>query len=299
MFEPSRRHFTIGAALLPLAGRAQAARADTLDLASPSGTLAAWMKLHTSLDDGDLYYWYRARMDVAQPDQPIRMFIGYETLYRFQVRQVGPESYEVTRWETSVFTDPDTNEPVDEMVNPLNGRTIQPFHFKEGPVTFAYTTQRPRIVGSPVIGTGDTPFQLDWAVVGDDIWASRELFVSFPHPLKPSDWPLESHGEMLHFSNISTVRGSFSEVQDREVRSARCQYSYQATARWMPWMLMGAEPGHMIWRAQGAKFTDPADLPSSARALFEERHPEVFQSKPWDGHRSMYGDFAKLRSPAS
>ena len=299
MFEPTRRQVTLGAALLPLVGVAPAQAQGALDLSTPLGTLLAWMKLHTSLEDGDLYYWYRARMDVAQSGEPIGTFIGYETLYRFQVKRLASDSFEVTRWETSVFTDPATNAPVDEMVNPMNGRTIQPFHFKEGPVTFAYTTQRPRIVGSPVIGTGETAFELDWAVVGDDLWASRELFVSFPHPLKPKEWPLESHGEMLHFSNISTVRGSLAEVQDPDVVSARCQYTYQATARWMPWMLMGATPGHMIWRAQGAKFTDPDDLPAASRALFQARHPEVFEATPWEGHRSMYGDFAKTRSPAA
>jgi len=103
---------------------------------------------------------------------------------------------------------------------------------------------------------------------------------------------------MLHFSNISTVRGSLAEGQDPDVVSARCQYGYQATARWMPWMLMGQTSGHMIWRAHGAKFTDPSALPAASRVLFEQRHPEVFEPTPWDGHRSMYGDFAASRLPA-
>lgn len=293
----NRRAFVAAAAAGSLASPACSANATSLNFDDSGDTLTAWMKLHTRVSDGSLYYWYRARHDMALPGQPIQTLVGYDTLYRYTVKQVADEAYEVTRWETSIYTDPNTNEPADEIYNPYNNRTVRPYHFKEGPVTYLYSRNKPRIIGSAVLGDGDEPFQLDWTVVGDEVWVSNEVFVSYPHPLKPNEWPLESSGDMLTFSNISTLRGSVSAIEDPTTVSAPCYYSYQATSGWLPWMLMGQTPGHTIWRAQGAKFTDPSLVPAASLATFERIHPEIFEDMPWTDRRIMFLSFAADRKP--
>jgi hypothetical protein len=292
----SRRGALSGLAAASLVSPASAKRV-SLDFKNPRDNLTAWMKLHTSLQDGGLWYWYRARLDVAIPSKPVATLCGYDTLYRYNVRKLSDEKFEVMRWECSIYTDAKTNQIIDTLENPFNGRTVRPFHFKEGPVTFHYTPNRPRIVGSPVLGEGDGPFLLDWTVVGDDVWVSNEVFVSFPNLLKPSEWPLESSGEMTTFSNISTLRGSLAALEDPAQNSVNCLYTYQATSRWMPWMLMGPLPGNLIWRAQGAKLVDTAAIPPDSLAAFKRIHPEVFNPVPWTEKRVMYLDYAKARTP--
>jgi hypothetical protein len=295
----TRRAVTTTGAALAGAGRLEAAGRINFDFTRPRDNLVAWMKLHTRLDDGGVHYWYRARLDVARPGQAIATLCGYDTMYRLNVRRTGADVYEVTRWEVSFYTDARTNRVIDTLDNPFNGRTVAPFHIKEGPVTTIYSTNRPRLVGSDAIGTGERPFLLDWTVVGDDVWTSNEVFVRYRNRLQPGEWPLESSGEMLTFSNISTVRGLISELTDPARATVPCRYSYQATSVWLPWMLMGQVPGNLIWRAQAAKLDDPATIPTDSLATFKRLHPEIFNDVPWTENRSLYGDFAKVRRPAA
>jgi hypothetical protein len=292
----SRRAF-VSAAAVSLSSTAFArAPKRTLDLSLPADTLTAWMKLHTSLDEADLYYWYRCRIDGAMPGRPIVTLCGYDTLYRFQVRPQPDGVYLVTRWETSFYTNARTDERLDEMVNPFTGELVRPMHFKEGPVTFRYSTQRPYIIGSPIVRSAQEPFALPWVRVGDDVWATNETFVDFSHPLQPEAFPRSSSGKRLMFSNISTIRGSMAELENPSVRSATCRLSYQATSGWSPWLLMGQSPGHVVLRGQGAKFANPADLPAGSRKTFEALHPQVFQRDPWSERKVMLADYGALRT---
>lgn len=280
------------APFLPVA--ASAARRP-LDFALPEDNLRAWMKLHTSLEETDLYYLYRCRQDLAAPGERIMPFVGYDTVYRFQVRPQTDGTFLVTRWETCIYTDRVTDEPLDEVTNPISKQTVRPFHFKEGPVTFRYSTKRPEILGSSVVRRSEEPYILPWVSIGDDVWVTNEAYFAFPHPLQPKDFPKSSSGEILTFSNVSTLRGSRTELEDETVRSAICRLSYNATAGWSPWMEMGQQPGFVIWRGQGAKFSDPALLPALTRKAFERIHPEVFTAKPWEGHKVMLEDYKKER----
>lgn len=292
-----REILSLGAAasLVPLLPPAALAAPRPLDFALAEDNLTAWMKLHTSLEETDLYYWYRCRQDLAAPGERIMPFVGYDTLYRFQVRPQSDGSFLVTRWETCVYTDRTTNEVIDEVTNPLSNERVRPFHFKEGPVVFRYSTKRPEIIGSAVVTRSDAPYTLPWVSVGDDVWVTNEAYFAFPHPLQPKEFPKSSSGEILSFSNVSTLRGSRAELEDPAVTSAMCRLSYNATAGWSPWMEMGQRPGFVVWRGQGAKLTDPMLLPKITREAFERIHPEVFTAKPWDGHKIMLEDYKKAR----
>lgn len=269
------------------------ARARPLDLGLPADTLTAWMKLHTSLEETDLYYWYRCRIDAAQVGRPITPLVGYDTLYRFQVRPQPDGTFHVKRWEACIYTDRSTNAVLDRFVNPLTGAEVSPFHFKEGPMTFRYSLEKPYILDNPVIRRSAAPFLMDWTQVGDDLWVTNETFVDMPHPLPPTEFPETSSGPRLIFSNIAVLRGSKAELDDPAVRSAACRLSYQATSGWSPWLRMGGQPGHVVIRGQGAKLGDPALIPAASRAAFERIHPEMFNRDPWADKRIMLLDFAK------
>jgi hypothetical protein len=291
-----RRHLLtagVAAALATdVAGGAQRRRTGrangVTELESPAGQLAAFMKLQTRLTAGRVWYWYRCRLDYAIPDRPIGNLCGYDSLYRFDVQPPAPGSadFTVTRWETSIYTDAATDAPIDLLLDPVDGRRLEPFHFTEGPVAFTHGPRR----------RDGSPFSLRWNSVGDDVWVSLDTFWDFPHPLPPKDWPLASSGERLRFSNSSTLRGSLAELADPRRASATCRLSYQATSGWLPWMQRGATPGHVIWRGQGIKLDSPAAIPRSSRNAFERIHPEIFRDPPWSGKRVMFEEYAKRRT---
>jgi Protein of unknown function (DUF1838) len=272
------------------------ARRRGFDFAMPADNLRAWMKLHTSQAESDLYYWYRCRIDGADPQTGVRALVGYDTLYRFQVRPQGDGTFDVTRWECCIYADKDTNAQLDSFVNPYTSETVRPFHFKEGPMTFRYSLERPYILSNAVVRRTGQPFVMPWTVAGPETWVTNETFVDMPHPLDPARFPNSSTGPRLRFSNIATLRGDLAELENPRVASARCRLSYQATSGWSPWLKMGTRPGFVVLRGQGTKFTDPAILPTQVRAAFERLHPEIFTRDPWREHRIMLLDYAKARA---
>src|SRR5690606_9491883 len=117
-----------------------------LDLDKPEDNLTAWMKMRASLESQDVYYWFTGALDLAMPGEPIRPIINVETVILRRTQRLAEYSWHVTDWEASIYRDFASDEIVDEVVNPVTGDKVRPFHYREGPVTFEYSAERqPRL----------------------------------------------------------------------------------------------------------------------------------------------------------
>jgi hypothetical protein len=123
----------IGAAgLLGLgsSGFARAATAGALRDATLT-PLQRFMKVYASLEAGTLWYWYSGIVEMAVQDGPIVPLIGIDTLIRRDVSLNADGTFTVMSTEANYFRGLDDARPVDEIANPVTGRTVQPLHFSE------------------------------------------------------------------------------------------------------------------------------------------------------------------------
>jgi hypothetical protein len=285
----SRRQAIVAGLAAPLAvPAASAAPAITaakpaLDLSTPQAQLTAFMKLYTSLQAETVFYWYSGMIDLALPGEPILPLVAVDTLIRRKTEPQPDGGYHVVTWEADVYHVPGENDPLMEMKNPVTGRMVEPFHIREGVLTYKYAP---------------ATFKMNWHQAGDTVWATREVYRDLPHPLDPAIWRLESAGPREQFALIATHTGKVSELADPAVTRAGCGFTFECVMGWHPWLLMGQRPGHQVWRATGLKLPGIEDLPMPARAMFERIHPRMFDDVPWTDQIMPWPDFANLRKPA-
>jgi hypothetical protein len=263
-----------------------------LDMDQPVDNLTAWMKMRASLESQDVYFWFTGGLDLAMPGEPIRPIINVETVILRRTQRLAAYTWHVTDWEASVYRDVESDEIVEEVVNPITGDKVQPFHYREGPVTFEYSAERqPRLIGLPTPFEEKTePFHQRWRRAGDDLWMIKEMYIwGIPQWLDIKQFPDETPKTPINVSSITTMKSNLRNVLDPALASVPTEYFYQATSDWLPWMKMGQRPGFVVWHEAGKKIFSLDDLPATTRTAMEKIHPQWFaRPVPWEGFTNMF-----------
>ena len=263
-----------------------------LDLEKPEDNLTAWMKMRGSLESQDVYFWFTGGLDLAVPGQAIRPIVNVETTILRRTQRLAANTWHVTDWEASIYRNPDSDEIVDQVRNPVTGKMVQPFHYREGPVTLEYSAEhQPRLVGLPTPFEEKTePFHQRWRQAGDDLWMVKEIYIwGMPQWLDIKQFRDETPETPINVSSITTMKSSLRDVLDPALASVPTEYFYQATSDWLPWMKMGQRPGFVVWHEAGKKIFSLDDVPSGTRAAIEAIHPQwLNRPVPWEEFTNMF-----------
>jgi hypothetical protein len=297
----SRRSFGQGTALfaaaLPAlrATTAAASFAPELDLSTPQANLRAYMKLHTSLAKTRIWYWYTGIFEAALAQGPVIPVVAIDTLIRRDVSPMPDGTFRVEMFEANYFHEVGNSTPLPHMLNPLNGREVTPFHYREGPHEAIYS-ERGIYGGAAIPPPATAVFAPRWQRAGDQIWTTNTFYINGPYPLPIATWPLEGNTRE-RVGSFANLFGSAAELADPGITTAKCTFTYEAFMEWWPWMEMGATAGQMLWHAGGRKLHSLADLPQASRTGFEAIHPEIFEERPWETFSMMAIDYQKQRHP--
>ena len=102
-----------------------------LEFPTPASYVRAFIKILASLEDDTIFHMYKGTMEAVVPGRaPVRL-VDSTTVIRRQV-EVLPEGHRISIWEATVYHGQGETEPLESFVNPLNGRTVRPFHQREG-----------------------------------------------------------------------------------------------------------------------------------------------------------------------
>lgn len=272
---------------------------EPLKFSSLMDEMRTWLKLRASVENKDVYFWFRGKLDLAIPGEPIVTLVHLDGVNRRQVRRISDNEYRVTLWEGVVFTDPTTGKISDSIYNSLNGRTVEPLHYREGPLRMVFS---PR--GRHIVPTDDTPvpdsinrLNLTWTKSGDHVWGEREQYSDVPNPLNAKEWPLESSGEFMRGASVSVLKGRSSDLANPDVTTVPVDFFYHSTSQWFPWMLMGQRPGYVLYRGTGRKLRSLDELPIDVRRRFDDRHRELFEPRPWSQPTGVFTDHINQRKP--
>jgi hypothetical protein len=266
-----------------------------LDLSTPRANLLAYMKLHTSLARTRIWYWYTGIFEAALAQGPVIPLVAIDTLIRRDVTPMADGSFRVEMFEANYFHEVGNSTPLLHMQNPLNGREVTPFHYREGPHDAIYSERG-------IYGRLSTPppatavFTPRWQRAGDQIWTTNTFYINAPYPLPIAKWPLEGNTRE-RVGSFANLFGSVAELADPAITTAKCTFSYEAFMEWWPWMQMGDTAGQMLWHAGGCKLHTLAEVPPTSRTGFEAVHPEIFEERPWETFSMMAIDYQKQRQP--
>jgi hypothetical protein len=177
-----------------------------------------------SLESQDVYFWFTGGLDLAVPGEAIRPIINVETTILRRTQRLAAHTWHVTDWEASIYRDPESDEIVDQVRNPVTGKMVQPLHYREGPVTFEYSAERqPRLVGLPTPFEEKTePFHQRWRQAGDDLWMIKEMYI---WGIPVAGYQAVSDETPKTPINVSSITNEVESARRADPAQARCPRS--------------------------------------------------------------------------
>lgn len=271
-----------GAGLLGLATTpAHASTTKLPDFTDPRTSLRTHVKMVGSLGKATVFSFMRLNIyaDLGEGN-----FVPFFTMNNILVdywQPKGDDQHEMRKYEVGFYTRFDSQEPLEEFLNPVTGKTSAIHHFRLGPVPRLYTP-------SGVIAMGYTPKLLPIEVIGERVFLATQSIESRPDMVNP--------GRTSYTNSFMTMSASLADIIDPAVLSAPVHVQLQNKNRWAPWMGMEDRPGGTVARGFGGKVASLDALPKTVIEGARRFVPEIFDTANW--HDFVFEDSEYLKSRA-
>ncbi len=172
-------------------------------------------------------------------------------------------SWDFTSRELTYYLDPETGEARRKWENPWTGETVPVMHVANNPVQGHFQGQFP----APVEGDRTT-FVFD-------------IFPTYPNPLaEDPKFAQYSPQPTYQAAELFKITVPTADLFNPELPSvSQLQLSWDRIGQWLPWMKMGASPGHLIYSAYGSKVNGFTELPQLLQDEINSRIP-LYRNAP-------------------
>ena len=118
---------------------------------------------------------------------------------------------------------------------------------------------------------------LPWQQHGDRLDMEIHINLFYPNALNPKKWVRESAGPMVQISEAFAYHIDAAKMQDSNLTTLPFSGTWNRITPWLPWMLMGQTPGHMIYAAFMGSGEDLEQVHSRQVLDYVEKHyPKYF-----------------------
>ncbi len=211
-------------------------------------------------DEADVLLWYFFTMFIVAEGRTVKPVVRYEGIEFSHHRKIGENLFEVHGHNTSYPRDVYSGEFIDELVNPVTGKTHG--------VTPTILTEDPGMIYGP---GGKRPLDREGAEftetyslfrIEDDIIKQEEIRVP------PDNW----FTPFIETSHNWTPRAMF---EDESITRLPMGTSGGYVFPYPSWLEMDGIPGHMFATWSGKKLDGVHQLPASYFAKIEKDNPEL------------------------
>lgn len=257
-----------------------AASAQTIDLSTPAGAIAANRKVQCSTVDGEavVYHW-SGRVFARSPGEPDRHIFNVEGM---NVRQCGTVTdpvrgtgYRLVSRELMLYLDPRTNEVLRTWTNPETNQEVEVLHVANDPVNSRPTFER---------NADGSPFTFSGRVNQGKVFLNFEVPLFYTNPLGGEYQ--EFAGNQYHAMEIFDFSMQEADLIDASRPRADPAIAWVRLSPWLPWMRMGGRPGGLVFNAVGQTMSNGIDgLPQVLRDEIASNYPDYATPPPLDDAR--------------
>ena len=291
----SRRLFLIGAgvasagATLPAIAALADSRtaADAAKLDTPKGMLDTYVRISGDTSGKPYVGCYSGHLFAVQPDNIVEPLCGFTGFGLGWDQPQADGSYHHSWKEAGYYTDLRSGQVLEQWRNPLNDELCDVMHIHNRSVNMTLTTtvRLPPPGANVKVGYGNFsqldnpahPYGLPYAIIDDQLSVFSDARAYVPNPLDPKVWVRESAGPMLSVAEFFMLTSKKDQALDPRVSNANCTGSWTRIGPWLPWMLLGARPGHLFYRSSTKKLHSMTQLPAVVRDYTAKRYPEFLE----------------------
>jgi hypothetical protein len=307
-----RRTLLIGAGVgalmpVPVMGQSPPYRFD-----DPNEMLKLFVRMNASLDGATYYGWYAGHAFGNMPGEMMRPLCGFEGFGVGWVKAQPDGTYQSAYKEVGYYKDLKTGEIIERWTNPYTGEVCEVMHIHNASVNMLLTPKLPdyeamakkgATLGNPNLARADDParpYGLPYVIAGDSVSLFYDVRGNVPNRLSPKEWPRESTGERTSIAEFYMMTAKTSDAFNPKLVNVPTTGAWTRVAPWLPWMLMGGQPGEMFYRSATKKFARREDLPRQIVAYTEKNYP-AFLEPPTDFNTPMESSwdvYKRERKPA-
>jgi hypothetical protein len=277
-----------------------------IDFTNPVWNRDTWARIQGDLNPenqkiGDV----RGVIIGVKPGEKSKELCGFEAF--LATRLVPQEDGTIRRLNKEVifYTNPRTGEIIEEWTNPWTGEVVNVVQVANDP--FNYTISEWLILAPEDFG-GDKkveprkiPMIFPWHQMSPThLSLSTDMHLYYPNAMNPEKWVRESSGPMVQVSEMMRYCVPIAEVENPELTSVSFTGTWNRITPWMPWMLMGQEPGHTLYVGSMTGGPDHSVISPQALAYAEKNYPQ-FLNAPTEDYGPSHSSleiYAQTQEPA-
>jgi hypothetical protein len=189
----------------------------------------------------------------VRPGEAVKPILGFQVFSTIRVLRQSDGSYQRMTKEAIFYTDPASGAIIDQWDNPYTGERVKVVDVHNDPYNWiiASTIQPPAMPGVVTTGQavkGDKPFLQNWSLFGPDtVLLTQDFHGYYPNRLDPTHWPRESSGPMIQSSELFRYFIKRADLENPSKTFVPANGSWVRVQPWLPWMLMGTAPGHVMY----------------------------------------------------
>lgn len=242
----------------------------------------------------------------VRPGEAVRPILGFQVFSTIRVLRQSDGSYQRMTKEAIFYTDPTSGAILDQWDNPYTGERVNVVDVHNDPYNWiiASTIQPPAMPGVVTTGQavkGDRPFLQNWSMFGSDtVLLTQDFHGYYPNKLDPAHWPRESSGPMIQSSELFRYFIKRTDLENPSKTFVPADGSWVRVQPWLPWMLMGTAPGHVMYDGVFCASYTADYIPANVLDRIKTKYPG-FMTAPekWYGpNYSSLEHYALEQTPA-
>jgi hypothetical protein len=279
-----------------------------IDLTTPKGNVLAGVRLDANLDESKQKWGAVSGVVTAvREGEALRDLFGFEVVSVARAWKQPDDSYRVLHREAIFYTDLASGDVLRTWRNPFIDETVEVVDVINDPWNhyFAEVVKRfePEYGGlNKPKERPPVPFSMNFFDAGNGMVQNRtHINLYYRAALQPDKWPRESAGTMNRVSEFFTTAVKLADLQNPDKTSVQNTGSWSRVTPWLPWLLMGQAPGHIVYHSTTQSFDSLDGFKPKVRAHCEKYHPHMLEAPPrayWDKpNLSSLEVYAKTQTP--
>ncbi|GAB1543550.1 DUF1838 domain-containing protein [Scytonema sp. NUACC21] len=223
-----------------------------------------WVKTRSSLNPNEsTFLAWKGNIYAFVPGEKKKLLFKMLGMSASRCIPTGEGSWDFTSRELTYYLNPETGEILHQWHNPWTDETVSVMHVANNPVQGYFKGKFP----APVEGESTT-FVFD-------------IFPTYPNPLGGNPkFAAYSPYTTYQAAELFKLTVPTADLLNPELASVtQLRLSWDRIGQWLPWMKMGASPGHLIYSAYGSKVDGFRGLPQLLQDEINNRVP-LYKNAP-------------------
>ena len=240
----------------------------------------------------------------VRDNEAVRALFGFEVFSSIRVLKQENGDYQRLCRELIFYRDLNTGELMDSWFNPYTNEEVAVVDVANDPFNYVISDHFPDPPSYGGLNTAKPPRRpliRNWTLLNDDtVVLTSDIHLYYRNKLDPAIWVRESAGPMNRVSELFRYSIRREDIENDALTHMPHTGVWNRITPWLPWMLMGTTPGHIVYAGTFSSVPSVDSVPAPVAKRVRERFPQytVAPEKWVDPSYSSLENYARTQKPA-